>query len=108
MSRPEELKFLYELHDDFQILPTFYILPALQAVFMSNATQNAIPGKTVSLERTLHGEQYIEIVGELPQEGVLISKPKIAEVLDKGSGAVVVTDSKFSFFFISTSNYVRS
>uniref|UniRef100_V5GL08 Peroxisomal multifunctional enzyme type 2 n=1 Tax=Anoplophora glabripennis TaxID=217634 RepID=V5GL08_ANOGL len=92
VAKPEELKFLYELHDDFQILPTFYVLPALQAVYMSNATQNAIPGKTVSLERILHGEQYLEIVGDLPQEGALVSKTKIVEVLDKGSGAVIVTD----------------
>lgn len=92
VAKPEELKFLYELHEDFQILPTFYILPALQAIFMSNSTQNAVPGKSISFERVLHGEQYIEIVGDLPQEGELVSKTKIVEVLDKGSGAVIVTN----------------
>ncbi|KAJ8937307.1 hypothetical protein NQ314_011946 [Rhamnusium bicolor] len=90
LSKPEELKFLYENHENFETLPTFFILPALQALFASNSTQNAIPGKTVSLGQILHGEQHIEIIGELPQEGKLVTKTKVVEVLDKGSGALVI------------------
>ncbi|KAJ8963074.1 hypothetical protein NQ318_018538 [Aromia moschata] len=53
-------------------------------------SKNAIPGKTIGLDQFLHGEQYIEVNGELPQEGNLTSTCKVVEVLDKGSGAVVV------------------
>ncbi|XP_060533989.1 peroxisomal multifunctional enzyme type 2-like isoform X2 [Cylas formicarius] len=91
LKNPKELKFLYENHEDFQTLPTFYILPSLQANFNSDFTA-AVPGKDVNLSQVLHGEQYLEVFGDLQSEGQLISKVTIAEVLDKGSGAVVVTN----------------
>lgn len=38
----------------------------------------------------LHGEQYLEISSyPIPTSGTLISKPKLLEVVDKGSSAVV-------------------
>lgn len=42
--------------------------------------------------QVLHGEQYTEIVNPIPTSGVLVSTFKIAAVLDKGSGAVLVVD----------------
>lgn len=66
-------------------------MPAMQAVF-ANPLEGAVPGKTVSLENVLHGEHYIEILGDLQAEGKLISKTKVVEVLDKSSGAVIVSD----------------
>lgn len=96
IARPEEVRFLYENHENFDVLPTFYIMPAMKAMFLTPMT-NAVPGKTVSLENILHGEQYIEILGPLPTDGKLISKPKIVEVLDKSSGAVIIADSKYYF-----------
>lgn len=93
-ENPNELKYLYENHEDFTALPTFYILPAMQAIFTSDATQNIIPGRTISLDQVLHGEHYIEFVGDVPTEGRLISKSSVAEVLDKGSGAAIVHNGK--------------
>lgn len=61
----------------------------MQELFTSNAAISAIPGREISLGQILHGEQYIEFVGDLPQEGRLLSKGQIVEVLDKGSGAAV-------------------
>ncbi|KAK9873245.1 hypothetical protein WA026_021733 [Henosepilachna vigintioctopunctata] len=89
---PDHLKFLYESHEDFSVLPTFYILPALQSIFTSDLVANAVPGQSVNLGQTLHGEQYIEFFGDLPTEGSLSSKISILEVLDKGSGAAVVVN----------------
>ncbi|CAH0551643.1 unnamed protein product [Brassicogethes aeneus] len=86
-----ELKFLYENHEDFQVLPTYYVQPALMAVMMSRTTTDAVPGKTIGLEQVLHGEQYIEVCGEVPTEGNLVSKVSVEEVLDKGSGAAIVS-----------------
>ncbi|XP_044265364.1 peroxisomal multifunctional enzyme type 2-like isoform X1 [Tribolium madens] len=90
LKNPTELKFLYENDEDFSALPTFFILPAMQAMFTSSKLESAIPGKSVSLAQILHGEQYIEFLGEVPKEGKLFSKNTIAEVLDKGSGAAIV------------------
>lgn len=93
VQRPAELKFLYENHEDFQVIPTFYVLPAMQTLF-GGSFENVVPGKQVSLEKILHGEQYIEIVGDVPQDGKLFSRSKVVEVLDKGSGAVIVNNGK--------------
>jgi len=40
----------------------------------------------------LHGEQYIESFAALPTEGKLRSVARIVDVLDKGSGALIITD----------------
>lgn len=66
----------------------------MQELFTSNVTANAIPGREVSLEQILHGEQYIEFVGNLPQDGKLISKGSVVEILDKESGAVIAYNSE--------------
>lgn len=91
LTQSSELKFLYEGHDQFSILPTFYVLPALQCVMSSSSTTNAVPGKDIDLSNVLHGEQYIEVF-DLPTGGPLTSKANVSEVLDKGSGAAIVSD----------------
>lgn len=68
-------------------------MPAMAAVF-GMSMENAIPGKSISLANILHGEHYIEVLGKLPTDGKLISKPRIVEVLDKSSGAVIIYDGK--------------
>nr|XP_022912916.1 peroxisomal multifunctional enzyme type 2-like isoform X1 [Onthophagus taurus] len=90
VTTEEELKFLYENHESFGPLPGYFVCPALTALYMSRLTTSAVPGKEISLERILHGEQYLEIVGDLKSSGTLHSKLSISEVLDKGSGALIV------------------
>lgn len=93
------MKYLYENSEDFSVLPTYYIMPAMQVMFTSSAVSRAVPGKEIGLEQVLHGEHYIEMVGEVPpQDGKLVSKFRISEVLDKGSGAAIVCDSKYNSF----------
>nr|XP_023016519.1 peroxisomal multifunctional enzyme type 2 [Leptinotarsa decemlineata] len=92
LGNENELKFLYENHETFESLPTFYIMPAMQALFSSTAISKSVPGKEIGLESILHGEHFIEILEDLPQEGKLVSKTKVTEVLDKGSGAAIVCD----------------
>ncbi|KAF5307489.1 hypothetical protein FQR65_LT06844 [Abscondita terminalis] len=89
---PDELKFLYENHEDFVALPTYYILPGLMSTMISVTSENAVPGKTITLDQILHGEQYIEIIHNPPMSGTMLSKSKMVEVLDKGSGAAVVSN----------------
>jgi 3-hydroxyacyl-CoA dehydrogenase/3a,7a,12a-trihydroxy-5b-cholest-24-enoyl-CoA hydratase len=92
LKNKNELKFLYENHEDFAALPTFYILPAMRAIFTSSSLESAIPGKSISLAQVLHGEQYIEFLGNVPRDGKLMSTCSLVEVLDKGSGAAIVQD----------------
>lgn len=61
---------------------------------MSGPTlMSALEGREVNLANVLHGEQYLEILGDLPVEGTFENIGSVAEVLDKGSGAVVVSNS---------------
>ncbi|KAL3285534.1 hypothetical protein HHI36_000065 [Cryptolaemus montrouzieri] len=92
LKNPDELKYLYENHEDFSALPTFFVLPAMQCLFTSDILENAVPGRTINLGQVLHGEQYIEVVDDLPTEGALVSKTSVVGVMDKGSGAAVVVN----------------
>lgn len=98
MKNKNEFKFLYENDEDFTALPTYYILPALEALMTSSHLANAVPGKTIELSQVLHGEQYIEFFGKIPFDGKLISKFGDSEVLDKGSGAALVQNSMLLFY----------
>lgn len=84
----EDLKFVFESGEDFAVLPSFIVLPG----FMATAGLGEAQGLHVDLTRLLHGEQYIELLGPLPTEGKLVCQAKIAEVLDKGSGASVLLE----------------
>jgi 3-hydroxyacyl-CoA dehydrogenase/3a,7a,12a-trihydroxy-5b-cholest-24-enoyl-CoA hydratase len=97
LKNKNELKFLYENHEDFAALPTFYILPAMRAIFTSSSLESAIPGKSISLAQVLHGEQYIEFLGNVPRDGKLMSTCSLVEVLDKGSGAAIVQDGMIEY-----------
>lgn len=95
----QDLSFLYESHADFAPLPTFFVLPAMQLSFESGIVSSAITHTKFGLSQILHGEQYIEIFGDLPTEGELITKAYVVDVMDKKSGAVVVINCKFLIIF---------
>nr|XP_020449525.1 peroxisomal multifunctional enzyme type 2 [Monopterus albus] len=87
---PDHLRFLYEGHPDFSCLPTFGVIPSQAA--MLEGGLNSVPGLNMDLTRVLHGEHYLELYRPLPTSGKLTSETTIADVLDKGSGAVVLLD----------------
>lgn len=91
---PDDLRYIYENHEKFGPLPTFFILAGSSGALRNVNVMDAIPGKSVGLENLLHGEHYIEFYKELPTEGKLKTSGKIVEVLDKGSGAVVVIEGE--------------
>lgn len=41
--------------------------------------------------KVLHGEQYLELLRPLPTDGKLVTRGSVVDVMDKKSGAVVVT-----------------
>lgn len=85
---PDHLKFLYEGHEDFSCLPTFGVIPAQSAM----TGLGSIPGLDIDFTRLLHGEQYLEMFRPLPTSGTLTSRATVADVLDKGSGMVILLD----------------
>lgn len=86
------LRYLYENHEEFSTLPTFAIIPGLMTLMSSGIFENAIPGHTVDFSKALHGEQYIELLKPFPTSGNVISHCKVADVMDKGKGAVLICD----------------
>uniref|UniRef100_A0A672IV71 Peroxisomal multifunctional enzyme type 2 n=1 Tax=Salarias fasciatus TaxID=181472 RepID=A0A672IV71_SALFA len=87
---PDHLRFLYENHPDFGCLPTFGVI-ASQAVLMEGGL-SSVPGLGIDFTQVLHGEQYLELYKPLPTSGTLRSEATVADVLDKGSGAVLLLD----------------
>ncbi|XP_075217248.1 peroxisomal Multifunctional enzyme type 2 isoform X2 [Lycorma delicatula] len=92
VKREGDLKYLYESHEEFSALPTFGIIPGMVGLLSSDLVMSAVPGKTIELSRILHGEQYLELRKPMPSNGKLISHIRIADVLDKGKGAVILCD----------------
>ncbi|TDH12925.1 hypothetical protein EPR50_G00052350 [Perca flavescens] len=88
---PDHLRFLYEGHEDFSCLPTFGVITS-QAAMMDGGL-SSIPGLNIDFTQVLHGEQYLELYKPLPTSGTLTSECTIADVLDKGSGAVILLDA---------------
>ncbi|XP_028852536.1 peroxisomal multifunctional enzyme type 2 isoform X2 [Denticeps clupeoides] len=86
----DHLKFLYEGHEAFTCLPTFGVIPAQCSMF--NGGLSSIPGLNIDFTRLLHGEQYLELYKPLPTSGTLTSRASIADIVDKGSGAVILLD----------------
>lgn len=88
------LKFLYEGHPDFAPLPTYFVQPGLIMQMTSGIVSSALTHTEVDLSQVLHGEQYLEVVDELPTEGILTTNGTVIDVIDKRSGAVVVVDAE--------------
>lgn len=86
-----ELQFVYELSGEgFKVLPTFAVL--FPSRMIDVLLTGSLPGLPFNPMMLLHGEQYLEIKKPLPTSGVITCRPKISNVYDKGSGALVITD----------------
>ncbi|CAG0897269.1 unnamed protein product [Darwinula stevensoni] len=90
LSDTHGLRYLYEGHEIFSPLPTFSVIPAQTCLFGGELFSGSLPGIDFDLSKLLHGEQYIEACGDrLPASGTLTSRCTVADVLDKGSGALI-------------------
>ncbi|KAM6150359.1 peroxisomal multifunctional enzyme type 2 isoform 1-T1 [Erethizon dorsatum] len=90
MKHPKDLKFLYEGSSDFSCLPTFGVIIAQKS--MTGGGLAEIPGLPINFAKVLHGEQYLQIYKPFPRAGKLKCEAVIADILDKGSGLVIVLD----------------
>lgn len=90
------LRFLYENHELFNSLPTFFIIPGMLGVLTSDIVQkNLPPGKEANATNILHGEHYLEVLDDLPDTSAnLVTKSFLVDLLDKGSGAVAIINSE--------------
>ncbi|XP_030832764.1 peroxisomal multifunctional enzyme type 2-like [Strongylocentrotus purpuratus] len=89
-TQPDHLKFLFELNEDFCVLPTFGVIPSFAA--LQNLT--SVPGlESIDVTRILHGEQYLELKKPLDTSAKLTNKPMVVDIVDKKSGAVIIINA---------------
>ncbi|MEX2554218.1 MAG: MaoC/PaaZ C-terminal domain-containing protein [Actinomycetota bacterium] len=84
---PAELEYTYEAN--LKVLPSFGVIP----VFGALGGLFSVPGLTFNPVMLLHGEQDIEIADPIPTQAKVVSSGRIANIYDKGKGAVVVIES---------------
>ncbi|ORY62985.1 uncharacterized protein BCR38DRAFT_435596 [Pseudomassariella vexata] len=82
-----ELPYVFEGHEDFQVLPTFGVIPAFD-VNAPYSMDEVVPNFNPMM--LLHGEQYLEIKKwPIPTAAKTKNYAKLLEVVDKGSAAVL-------------------
>uniref|UniRef100_M3XP30 Hydroxysteroid dehydrogenase 4 n=1 Tax=Mustela putorius furo TaxID=9669 RepID=M3XP30_MUSPF len=106
IKEPKDMKFIYEGSTDFSCLPTFGVIIAQKPIVGGELSE--IPGLSVNLEKVLHGEQYLELYKPLPRAGNLKCEGVIADVLDKGSGLVVLVDGNSLLLMYNFVEYILS
>src|SRR5207302_1966443 len=84
--------------DGFWALPTYGVIPAINAILKMASEGNTAPGMNYGLDRILHGEQYTEVTRPLPPSAPLKHQAKISEIWDKGKHPLHV-DPQFAGMF---------
>ena len=111
-AKRNDLPYVFEGSDSFQALPTFGVVPFLLAPTPFDYS-GILPNFSPMM--LLHGEQYLEIRKfPIPTEARLISYPRLVEVVDKGSAAVVIYGTRTvdartgeDVFYNEMTNFVR-
>lgn len=86
-AKRTDLPYVYENHDDFQVIPTFGVIPPFNAT-APYGISDLVPNFSPMM--LLHGEQYLEIRKyPIPTEGKLIAYPHLVDVVDKGKSGIV-------------------
>jgi multifunctional beta-oxidation protein len=111
-AKRSQLPLVYENNDDFQVLPTFGVIPGFGSVSPFSMDE-IVPNFSPMM--LLHGELYLEIRKfPIPTEAKVVSYPKLIEVIDKGNAAIVVTanttriaDTGEDLFYIESMVFIR-
>jgi len=85
---PAELSYVYE--KSLKVLPTYAVIPA----FSWLPPVDEVDGLDIDPALLLHGEQELTLHGPMPAAGEVETTGRVAEVWDKGSGALVVFEAE--------------
>ncbi|NXC87665.1 DHB4 enzyme, partial [Cercotrichas coryphoeus] len=111
---PDHLKFLFEGSEEFCCLPSFGVIPAQTSMFDGVPS---LSGLNIDLARVWKSKQNLTMCTCSFLAGELTSVATVADILDKGSGAVLLIDvntycgkdlvcyNQFSLFFIGAGRF---
>ena len=85
---PGELAYTYE--KNLKVLPSFAVIPAMGC--LPGLTQ--VPGLDLNWANVLHGEQEVILQRPVPPQATLETSARIAEVYDKGKGALLILEAE--------------
>lgn len=86
-AKRTDLPYIFEGHEDFQVLPTFGVIPQFD-VNTPYTVDEVVPNFNPMM--LLHGEQYLEIKKyPIPTAAKTKNYAKLIEVVDKGSAAIL-------------------
>ncbi|KAI1324005.1 hypothetical protein F5Y16DRAFT_324388 [Xylariaceae sp. FL0255] len=86
-AKRTELPYVFEGHEDFQVLPTFGVIPQFDAA-MPFSFDEVVPNFSPMM--LLHGEQYLEVKKyPIPTAAKTLNHAKLIEVVDKGNAAIL-------------------
>ncbi|MDT4900430.1 MAG: hypothetical protein QOJ78_1360 [Pseudonocardiales bacterium] len=86
---PRELRYATE--NGLQVLPTFAVVA--QSVHVFEPPRVEYPGISIELAKVLHGTQRIDVHRPLPTEAKARATSRVKGVYDKGSAAVIETET---------------
>jgi acyl dehydratase len=86
---PRELR--YAIEDELRVLPTFAVVA--QTVHRFEPPVVEYPGISIDLAKVLHGTQRVDVHRPLPTNGRARATARVKGVYDKGSAAVVETET---------------
>jgi acyl dehydratase len=86
---PRELRYTTE--KDLQVLPTFAVVA--QSVHVFEPPRVEYPGISIDLAKVLHGAQRVDVHRPLPTSGNARAASRVKGVYDKGSAAVIETET---------------
>jgi acyl dehydratase len=86
---PRELR--YTIEDGLQVLPTFAVVA--QTVHRFEPPVVEYPGVSIDLAKVLHGTQRVDVHRPLPTDGKARATARVRGVYDKGSAAVIETET---------------
>ncbi|KAM0563697.1 hypothetical protein ACHAPJ_001424 [Fusarium lateritium] len=90
-AKRTDLKYVFEGSDDFQVLPTFGVIPPFNAE-MPFEFDNIVPNFSPMM--LLHGEQYLEVRKyPIPTNARLVTRGRLLEVIDKGNASIARTST---------------
>jgi multifunctional beta-oxidation protein len=86
-AKHTDLPLTYEGSTDFQVLPTFGVVPTYHS-HAPYSVKDIVPN--YDQRKLLHGEQYLEIKQfPIPTSGTFNTETHLIEVVDKGNAALV-------------------